>query len=87
MINKGVEAPNPDSKPKIDISGKIIPQFWLVDWNVVLGLTRMLIQEHVVLVGEITFTLASVSVVKDVSMPWSTDEKMTCYTGKSDKLT
>ncbi len=82
MINKGVEAPNPDSKPKIDISWKIIPKFWLVDWNVVLGLLR--IQEHVVL-GEITFILASVSEVKDVSMPWSTDEKMTCYTGKSDK--
>ncbi len=31
MINKGVEAPNPDSKPKIDISWKIIPNSdWLI---------------------------------------------------------
>jgi len=48
-----VEAPNPGSKAKLDINSKRVLLIWLVDWNVVPGSAKMLLQEHVVL-GEIT---------------------------------
>jgi len=34
MNNTDVEAPNPGCIPKLDINCKIVPQIWLVDWNV-----------------------------------------------------
>lgn len=46
LNNKGVEALNSGCKAKTDIFGKLIPQFWSVAGNVVLGSTRTLIQEH-----------------------------------------
>jgi len=33
--------------PKLDINFKLVDQIRLVDWNVVPGSTKMLIQEHV----------------------------------------
>ncbi len=50
MISKGVEAPNPDRKPKTEISRKVsLNSDWLI------GMLLRDQQEHVVL-GEITFT-------------------------------
>jgi len=51
MNSTDVEAPNPRCRPKLNTNCEL--EIWLVDWNVVPGLTKMLIQEHVVL-GEIT---------------------------------
>jgi len=49
MISTDVEAPKTACKPKLVINFKLVPQIWLVDWNVVPGSTKMLIQEHVAL--------------------------------------
>jgi len=47
MNNTDVEAPNPCT-PKHDRNCKLVPQIWLVDWNVVSGSTNMLIQDNIV---------------------------------------
>jgi len=54
--NTDGEAQNPDCKPKFDINCKLVPQIWLVDWNVIPKSTTILIQEHVAL-GEIWFCI------------------------------
>jgi len=54
VSNTDVEAPNPDCKPKLEINSKLAIQIRLVDWNVVPGSAKMLIQEHVALVERVT---------------------------------
>jgi len=50
----GEQAPNSGCKPKLDINFKLQTSKRLVNWNVVPGSTKILIQEHVAL-GEIKF--------------------------------
>jgi len=38
--NTDLEALNSGCKPKLDINGKLVPQIWLVNWNVVPGSTK-----------------------------------------------
>jgi len=51
--NSNVESPNPGCKPKQDTIHKLYISFWLVDWNVVPGPKKMLI-EILVALGEIS---------------------------------
>ncbi len=62
MNDTEVQALNTDCRPKLHKNDKLVLQIWLVNNNVVPGLTKMLIQEHVAL-GKIRFCH---------TIPWNT---------------
>ncbi len=57
MIDTDVQATNTDYKPKLHKNYKLVLQIGLLNNNVVPGLTRMLIQEHIAL-GKIRFCIS-----------------------------